>query len=76
MLGTKMPTCSPVVNIGTAKNPMNVHSAPWFNRAYEYETKKRWSEDGYDAMVNFIRKFDAEYNKSGNVALAIKKVLE
>ncbi len=66
---------NPIVNVGTAKNPMHVLDCTWMTVLYEKATGKTFKGD--DDYVNFCDKFVKEYNEGGfDTTLAIKKVMK
>ena len=74
--GIDIKNINPIVNVGTAKNPMHVLDATWMAVLYEKATGKEFDAD-YDAYAKFCDKFAKEYNEGGfDTTLAIKKVLK
>ena len=65
---------NPIVDVGTAKNPMYVLDATWMTVLYEKATGKDFKGD--DAYVKFCDKFVDEFNKDNDLKLAIKKVMK
>ena len=65
---------NPIVDVGTAKNPMYVLDARWTIALYEKATGKDFKGD--DAYVKFCDKFVDEFNKDNDLKLTIKKVMK
>ncbi len=62
--GIDIKDINPIVNVGTAKNPLPVLCATSMAVLYEKATGKEFDAD-YDAYAKFCDKFAKEYNEGG-----------
>jgi len=65
----------PIVNVGTTKTPMYVVDSSWLLGVYEKLIGKDIGDD-FDGYVEFSDKFVDEYNATGDVELALEKVMK
>jgi hypothetical protein len=65
---------NPIVNVGTIKTPMYILDATWMTVLYEKATGKDFTVN--DDYMKFYDKFVAEFNKSNDLKLTIKKVMK
>lgn len=65
---------NPIVNVGTTKTPLSVVDASWLIGVYTKSIGKRPAALDED-YLEFYDKFVDEYNATGDVELALEKIL-